>query len=178
MTTAQDIRNKIQVLEQERASLPLPNLDALESAIQFHSARVHSVDKATAASHVSQLQATLEAKTQGEANHARARAINGELAKLKTDLHWQEEQERANRARAQDTITSAAYAEYIHAQRAVVHAYRRLEQANAVAAAVPGTSRFFPRQGLHLPDVWPMTWLGTLGDYLNSGAKLPWENEQ
>ena len=177
VTSAQDIRNRISALEQEKAALPLPNLDALESAIQFHSARTHSIDKATAAKHVEQLQATLEAQEQGRQNHARHAEIKDELIRLKEDLHWATEHERVGRAEAQNRITNEAYASYIEAQRGVIHAYRRLEAANLQAMTVPGAQPRYVLPRLHLPELYPQTWIGDVGQHLSQGGKLTFEGK-
>ena len=142
------IRNQLEQLQREKQALPLPSLAQMEAEIQFHSARVHSIDQATANHHQRALQDALNAKDQAEAAWKRVGEINSEISMLTSQLQMAELEEKRHQVNAADQRMADAHQDFYHAAKLVVQAYRKCMHVGRANAAIPGSSIKLP-PGFH-----------------------------
>lgn len=138
-----ELQAKIHQLELEKRQLALPSLPVLEQNIQFHAARIHSIDPKTAANHKDELQLALNAKQLAEESWARNAKINGEIRRLEQELQMAQAEERKAQAESATKKLNEAVDEFVSAAKQCVRAYRRAQQVALANHAVPGASTGF-----------------------------------
>lgn len=142
--TLPEILDATHVLKTELQSLFLPNLHAIEGAIQHHSARAVVGDPATVAHHKVELANALASKAQAELLHERAQQINGELVKLRQELAFAEAEQHSARVTLANRNMEQAHDEFALAARMVVQAYRKCLRIRVENMQVKGATQDIP----------------------------------
>jgi hypothetical protein len=143
MTALPELQQHIHQLRLEQSQLVLPSLPELETQIQYHSARTHSLDKVEAARHVAEIQLLLNTKAQAEDSWRRNGIINGEIKRLEQEVRFAEAEDRKHNADSANKKLNAAVEEFVSAAKQAVRAYRRAQQVAIANHAVPGASTGF-----------------------------------